>query len=309
MINSQLISVVMPAYNAEKFIGESISSVIAQSYCDWELVITDDGSTDQTKDIIFSFQRSEPRIKYIRQPNSRQGKARNTGIENAKGELIAFIDADDIWKPGMLEQQINLLAKTGSDLVYSNITLIDKDANITEEGQLMPFEKLDGISGLKLLLKKNMLSMSTVLAKKNAIMRAGGFKVSDDLQYGEDYDLWLRMLLCGSRFSYNEASLVFYRKHDMQASQLVETRYFQVLDIIKNLPAGNSIQKEKDAVTYTWLRRSLHVSKDMGSEDFRKLIRFMPSFYLRKTSLYASYILPMNILRKFTYWLSFLHKT
>src|SRR5258706_12531894 len=112
MQNRDLISVIMPAYNAEKFITQSIQSVIAQTYSNWELVIVDDGSTDNTKEIVSGFQKTEPRIKYIYQPNGRQGKARNTGIEHAAGEWIAFLDAEDILIPAMLEKQFALMKKT-----------------------------------------------------------------------------------------------------------------------------------------------------------------------------------------------------
>src|SRR5690349_25117803 len=104
-MTEQLISVIMPAYNAEKFVAESISSVITQTYKNWELIIVDDGSTDNTKNIIEEFAKHDARIKYIYQENAKQGKARNTGIAMAKSGLVAFLDADDLWLPQMLESQ------------------------------------------------------------------------------------------------------------------------------------------------------------------------------------------------------------
>lgn len=307
-MNTPLISVIMPAYNAAKFIAESINSVIAQTYTHWELIIVDDGSEDDLKIIVEKFSDKDTRIKYVYQQNSKQGKARNTGIENAKGELIAFIDADDIWKPQLLEKQIELITSTGADLVFSNIIIIDKEGNMTDEHPIVSAEKLEGISGIKILLQKNIIAVTTVVAKKDAIIKAGGFKTSDKLQYAEDYDLWLRMLANGNRFWCNQSILAFYRKHEKQSTKLLQSKYLQILEIIKNFPVDKSLQKEKDNITYLWLRRSLQVSKNLEHKNFRKLAQFIPSFFLRKVSLCASYVVPMYLLRRVTYQLSFLYK-
>src|ERR1700744_5385897 len=100
---AELISIIMPAYNAENFIGSAIESVLDQTYLNWELIVVNDGSTDQTAAIVETFAASDKRIKCISQPNMRQGAARNTGIKNSRGDLIAFLDADDLWLPGKLE--------------------------------------------------------------------------------------------------------------------------------------------------------------------------------------------------------------
>ncbi|HXL57272.1 MAG TPA: glycosyltransferase [Chitinophagaceae bacterium] len=307
MTDPQLVSVIMPAYNAEKFIAESINSVIAQTYKHWELIVIDDGSEDNTKLIINEFINKESRIKYVYQANGKQGKARNKGIGIANGELIAFLDSDDIWKPKMLEKQVDLITKTGSDLVFSDIKFIDAQSNMIDENHTVPDEKFEGITGIKFFLQKNLIPTTTVLAKKAAILKVGGFKTSNELQYAEDYDLWLRILVSGARFVYNLEPLALYRKYEAQSTKLAETRYTQILDIIKNLPIDKSLQKEKDVATYMWLRRSLRF-KNLGYKNLRKLIRFIPSFYIRKISICASYVLPMYILRRVIYQLSFLHR-
>src|SRR5919106_5413407 len=98
-MSANLVSVIMPAYNAEKYIAGSIRSVIVQTYSDWELIVVDDGSTDSTATVVQEFVARDPRIKYIFQENGRLGKARNTGIRNSSGPLIAFLDSDDLWVP------------------------------------------------------------------------------------------------------------------------------------------------------------------------------------------------------------------
>ncbi|MFZ1798893.1 MAG: glycosyltransferase family 2 protein, partial [Chitinophagaceae bacterium] len=122
-----LISIIMPAYNVEKFIERTIKSIIAQTYKHWELIIIDDGSTDGTKKIIDTYLNIDTRIKYVYQENGRQGKARNKGIENAQSDLIAFMDADDMLLPEMLQEQFTLLKQTNADLVFSSVDYVDED--------------------------------------------------------------------------------------------------------------------------------------------------------------------------------------
>ena len=120
-MSTPLVSVIVPAYNAEKFVAETIESVQAQTYTHWELIIVDDGSTDQTADIIKEYVIKDSRIQYCYQTNGRQGKARNYAISKAKGTLLAFIDADDLWHPQKLEKQIHIFEEYPQvDLVYTN---------------------------------------------------------------------------------------------------------------------------------------------------------------------------------------------
>src|SRR5262249_61710555 len=100
---ADLVSIIMPAYNAGKYIADSIQSVLAQTYSDWELIVVDDGSTDNTATVVQQFVTRDSRIKYFFQENGRLGKARNTGIKNASGSLIAFLDSDDLWLETQLE--------------------------------------------------------------------------------------------------------------------------------------------------------------------------------------------------------------
>src|SRR5687768_13986927 len=102
-----LVSVIMPAYNVEKFIQQSIDSVLGQTFSSWELIIIDDGSTDNTVPIVEENQARTDKILLIRQENKKQAAARNAGLRIAKGRWIAFLDSDDIWLPNKLEVQLN----------------------------------------------------------------------------------------------------------------------------------------------------------------------------------------------------------
>jgi len=306
MQKSELISVIMPAYNAARFIAQSIESVLDQTYTNWELIIVDDGSTDNTKEIVSDFEKKDSRIKYIYQRNGKQGKARNKGIENAKGELIAFLDAEDILIPTMLEKQLALLHETKADLVFSSVKYVDEQMNELKNIHSVHSKILQGIHGAEMMLKHdNCIPIITVLSKKETIKKAGAFKVSDKIQFGEEFDLWLRMLLNDAKFVSNDERLALYKIHPQQSSKLAENKYFQVLKLIRELPASQDFKKQKDVATCIWIRRCLKFSKNLDKKKLRKLINFIPSFYARNISLLASYVLPYNLLKKTIHKLSY----
>jgi glycosyltransferase involved in cell wall biosynthesis len=192
-----LISVIMPAFNCEDFIAQSIASVLAQDYENFELIIVDDGSTDRTVDIARSF---GPPVTVMQQSNGGAAAARNHGMEAARGEYIGFLDADDIWHPQKLSSQCAYIEdRPRVGLVYSDWQEWHPDSNgqwsvpvsftspITSS---IPDEALCGWLYSKLLLDC-VLHTITVLMRKEVVDRTG--KMSTHLVNGEDYDYWLRV--------------------------------------------------------------------------------------------------------------------
>jgi len=130
----ELVSIVTPAYNAHRFIGECIESVIAQSYQNWELIIIDDGSTDETVDIIQQYVNRDYRIiLFSNEINIGASKSRNIAIKEAKGDYIAFLDSDDIWLPKKLEIQMELMDRESIAMCYSNYEIIDEDGYVINQ--------------------------------------------------------------------------------------------------------------------------------------------------------------------------------
>ena len=120
-----LVSVIMPAYNSEVFISESIQSVINQTYPNWELLVIDDASSDSTKKIAEKFSSEDSRIRFFQNSsNSGTHHSRNRGIKAASGDFIAFLDADDLWKPEKLEKQLIILSKPNIAACFSSYELI-----------------------------------------------------------------------------------------------------------------------------------------------------------------------------------------
>ena len=130
-MNNKLVSIITPCYNSAKYIGQMIESVQNQTYTNWELLITDDCSTDNSKEIIDSYIKSDPRIKYFKlNTNSGAGIARNNSIEKAQGRFIAFLDSDDLWTKDKLEKQIQFILSNNYKFVFCQALVIDTDNNI-----------------------------------------------------------------------------------------------------------------------------------------------------------------------------------
>ena len=134
-----LVSIITPCYNSEKYISETIDSVVNQTYKHWELIIVDDISTDNSVEIIKKYSLKDSRIKYfILEEKGGASIARNKAIREATGTYIAFLDADDIWKPNKLEKQIQFMEKNNYDFTYHNYELIDESSNKFNKIRLAP---------------------------------------------------------------------------------------------------------------------------------------------------------------------------
>lgn len=207
---SDLITVIIPTYNRVDFIEECINSVLTQTYSNLELLIIDDGSTDNTKNIVENIIETsrDPRIKYIYQENKGVAEARNTGIKNANGNLVAFLDSDDYWTKEKLEKQIKLIKTNDSDLVHTGFYI--KDLNTITKSNLIKhnFDK----RGLHFqLLKGNFICTSSILIKKECLDKVGFFDKT--FSPCEDYDMWLRLSEKKYIFDYIEENLLYYREY------------------------------------------------------------------------------------------------
>jgi glycosyltransferase involved in cell wall biosynthesis len=213
----ELVSIILPAFNANRFIAETITSVINQSYTNWELLIVNDGSSDDTEKTIASYL-NDNRIKYISKQNSGVSDTRNNGIHRAKGNYIAFLDADDIWKENNLTKKIECLHNTNSDAVYSKCELINEDS--------LPINKeLTGsdepVLADILLLKGNYITApSGIVVKKTLIETVGVFDIN--LSNNADQDFWIRILVNGLKINFIPESLWKYRVHSKNMSSNIK---------------------------------------------------------------------------------------
>lgn len=200
--NSTLVSVVMPAYNAERFIEETIQSVVWQTYENWELIVVDDCSTDGTRSLVMQWADRDSRITLLPcRENGGVAKARNVGIAAAKGRWIALLDSDDLWMADKLEKQLKLAEETGAELIYCSYALMSPER---ETIFLVPEE-----TDYEKTLVQSVISCSTVLMEKSIAQR---YPFSSTY-YHEDYILWLSILRDGHRARGCREVLAKYRLH------------------------------------------------------------------------------------------------
>lgn len=259
-----LVSVIMPAFNAEQFIETAISSVLQQTYTNWELIVVDDGSTDSTASKVQALAAEEKRIMYLFQPNGKQGKARNTGIRRASGAYIAFLDADDCWMRDKLEMQLYLLKQHGAQVAFGDIMIIDAAGRAVSGTWGVREASFSGEAGLIAFLENNRVPLLAAIAEKSAIETVGGFRESTEVQYGEDYSLWLRLLQQGALFVSTAAIVGAYRIHGAQATRNV-AGMLQVIATISSLDvSAPAVKAAQRMALKKWIRRFL---KSVSSPD------------------------------------------
>jgi glycosyltransferase involved in cell wall biosynthesis len=219
--NQPLVSVIMPCYKMGRFIGEALESIGAQTYTNWEVITVDDcGPEDGTKGIIeaFAARHSDHRVEFIRHDeNAGVSKSRNTAIHMAKGEFLAFLDPDDFWGEDYLMEHINVLESDKKITVsYSDARFVNDKARVT--GYVWGPDDRERKGLPESLYRRNFIAPCTVVARKESVLRCEGFDESAEIQHVEDWDLWLRMLHEGVKFSYTPSAESFYRKHDQAAT-------------------------------------------------------------------------------------------
>ncbi len=188
-MSRELVSVIIPVYNGEACVAQAIESVRAQSYDQWEMILVDDGSRDGSADICQNYAQDDGRIKYLHQENRGVAGARNRGIANTSGPLVAFLDCDDAWLPDKLAKQVPLLADEAVGLVYTSLYLKTGDELADPTGK-KSFCQGDCFFEI---LKYNFIPNSTVLTRRSLLEQAGPFDERRELIGVEDKLMWLKI--------------------------------------------------------------------------------------------------------------------
>jgi glycosyltransferase involved in cell wall biosynthesis len=212
------VSIVVPAFNASRFVEAAIGSVRAQTATEWEAIIVDDGSTDDTAAVVRRAAGADPRIRLICQPNSGTAVARNAGAAAARSEWLLFLDADDLLLPEYLERQTAFAGTHPGFDIYSSNALLEMPDGTTCEFWSGPRSRhVHCLEVEDQIRESSILIMS--LVRRSVFDRLGGFRSL----HSEDYDFWLRALLGGARHIYNPIALAVYRRHEGQRTrELVE---------------------------------------------------------------------------------------
>lgn len=228
MSSPSLVSVIVPSYNYGHVIGQTLESLLAQTYPHWECVVVDDGSPDDTGAAVARYAERDRRIVYVRQENQGVAAARNNGIARSRGEYVQFLDADDLIEPRKLELHVEYLeAHPEVDIVYGGLrffrterpeerlfSMSDEDARES----YLPIISAAGDEALRVLVG-NMIPVNAPLTRRRVVERAAPFDVG--LNSVEDADFWIRCAAQGARFQYHdpEGTLALVRSHPASASK------------------------------------------------------------------------------------------
>jgi len=220
-----LISVLMPAYNAGKFIAETIQSILTQTYPHLELIVINDGSTDNTKEIVLSF--NDKRIKYIEnERNLEKIATNNKGLDLASGVYIAKMDSDDVAEPNRFEKQISYLKQ------HPEVSIVGSWFRRMDDGRIECYPEKDEDIKVQ-FLEENVLANSTAMFRAADVKRAALRYDDRFIAYAEDYKFWTEAAINGLKFSNIPEVLVNYRIHNAQATELNKHKQTTNADLIR----------------------------------------------------------------------------
>ncbi|MFO7609550.1 MAG: glycosyltransferase [Candidatus Krumholzibacteriia bacterium] len=277
MTGSPLVSVVTASYNMGQYVAEAVDSVLAQDYPAVEVIVVDDGSTDDTQAVLARYA-GDRRVTVIHQENRGQTVAKNRGLAATRGELIGFCDADNRWLPGKLARQVPiLLSRPEVGVVYGDLQLIDG------EGRPLPPPGTRRHSGRitgKLLID-NFVTFNTTLVRAETVRRLGGF--DESLRMAIDYDLWLRISL-DHEFLYLPEPLVAYRIWGGQMSHRTGERmenFFKLLEkFLREHPDAVTAAEGRHAWAHSLTTRGLWLAsvgrKGEAWADYRRALGYRP---------------------------------
>lgn len=311
-LNDIQITVLMPAYNVEEYIGEAIDSVLSQTFTNFELLIVNDGSTDRTKDIISAYR--DERIVLVEQPNGGVSAALNTGLKSARGRYIARFDADDICYPHRLEMQYHFMeAHPDHVIVGSNADYMDVNGNY-----LFLYENKGYTDEEIRKLDKKICPFvhSTVFYKKDVVKNAGGY--DPNAHTFEDHLLWIKLLRLGKAYNFKEplikvrfnpASVTIDEK--WRGKRFTDIKYAAIEkeditqtegDAIMEVIRGQNFNKYKDAAYYAMVGKKYLWNKHdgkMARRHLKKAVSLRPG----KMINYILYMLSFMPER----WISYLY--
>ncbi|HVF50395.1 MAG TPA: glycosyltransferase family A protein [Pyrinomonadaceae bacterium] len=239
--DAPVVSVLIPAYNAARYIGETLDSVLAQTFKEYEIVVVNDGSPD-TPELERALAPYRSRIVYLTQENGGPGRARNTAIEASRGRYIALLDADDLWEPEYLSVQVAALERDPSlDVVYSNGRIFGDGADVGRE--MMEAFPSQGEVTFESVVRGRCTVLICAVMRRETVVGVGMF--DQTFRGVEDFELWLRILGRGGRISYHRQVLMRYRRVSGSLSSSPTRMYGQALEVFEK--AGRTLTELTDA--------------------------------------------------------------
>jgi cellulose synthase/poly-beta-1,6-N-acetylglucosamine synthase-like glycosyltransferase len=280
-VSVPLITICTPAYKADRYLEETLASIRAQTFGDWELIVVEDGSRDRTEEIVQRFAQTVTQpTRFIRhEKNSGLPATRNTAIAAARGEWIALVDADDLWTPNHLAQLVARTRETGADVVHSASVMFDSDS-----GREMEIRAPDAAAiaefPLSLFRGRYLFQPSSTLVRREKLRAVGGFDAST--RYVEDFELWMRMIRAGARFAFAPEATCRYRQHATAMTRNAGAMAMGLASVYsRNVDWEGAPRELRVALAAdTWLsagRILLRADPKLAAECFRKSVRHRPT--------------------------------
>jgi glycosyltransferase involved in cell wall biosynthesis len=290
--NKPLVSIIIPTYNRAHLIGETLDSVLAQTYPNWECIVVDDGSTDRTKEVVQAYVAKDTRFKYVQRPEERckgANACRNYGFEISKGTFVNWFDDDDVMLPEFIEKKTAMIERNQLDGIISKTALFDSDLDKLlgrENRTFLSANLLEDFAALR-----TSWYICDVLWRKQFLNQKPLF--NEQLKAGQDRDFHIRMLLAAPKLEVLDAYLTQYRKHPDNLTS-------QIDDIEKGVDLRISHMQSISALTDE-IDKHGKLSKELKIIYFNSLIKYLPFVYKDQQGKN----LLIGLLKK----LSFTHKT
>ena len=270
------ISVIMSVFNGSKFLSDAIQSILNQTFKEFEFIIVDDGSTDNSLNIIRSFESADSRIKVISKLNEGLAKSLNAAISVSKGKFIARMDADDISYENRLEKQYEYMQKNESiDLCGCSMDIIDELGNVTSEK--IQISNIDDIQK-KRYFQSPILHI-TFFGKKSFFVKHNGYR--EQFKYAQDYDLVLRGINTGAKICNIKDKLVQYRDYQQKIDPIKFIQQFRMTELIVKLSKERELHNKEVSILNSEILSTYKVSK---FDIFITKI-FLSTYFLKQTFL------------------------
>jgi glycosyltransferase involved in cell wall biosynthesis len=304
MSQRPLVSVIVPSYNSAHLVADAVDSVLAQTYPHVELIVVDDGSKDDTRQVLARY---GERLRYVHQENRGLSGARNTGIGHARGELLAFLDADDKWLPEKLSRQVEaLLANPRAAFAHTEVLYWDSQTGAAES---RPKERHEFTGACyRRLFAGNQIIVSTALVRRERLEKVGLFDEAIRRPSTQDYDAWLR-LARHAEVVYVPEPLVYYRVHAANASKnavmMLEDELYVIEKALREDPSlvrevGRRGVKNRFFGIYSGIgfRNYERGNREEARRAFAQALGYRPSSY-PVLKLWLATALPAPVVRGF----------
>jgi glycosyltransferase involved in cell wall biosynthesis len=250
-LGHELVTVITPVFNGERDLADAIDSCLVQTYCNFEMIIVDDGSTDATGAIADSYAARDNRVRVFHTPNQGISGARNTALRHARGALVALLDGDDRWMPQYLEAQVGTLATNPwADVATANAINLGSDLDGTPYWP--PSNELRPISMLDMIVKEDSIQIMSVF-RRSVVDRVGGF--NENLGSNEDYQFWLRAAAAGSRFIADYTPRAYYRRRSNSVSSDEPRMLTGIIKVLRELAPNCAIGSPERSALDAQVRR------------------------------------------------------